>query len=270
MERTIGDADAPQDARERTPAKHAVKTKLRRPHAVQAPHAGDVDEADHGRDDDRRERSVRQVVEQPGGEQQDDARQPRPTSAGQLRSRPAASATGVRDELLESGKPWNSPVAALAAPSATELLVLVDVLAEPRSRSCARGRSCRRRRAGDPERADGSCRRSPADTDGIVERRQPLGQAPTTATPRRRGRRARRPASPGHRDEDAGTTGATPLQEDDHGETRDTERQGRCRSSRRGARRRHEPPPGSVSPPPEKPNSFGSWVMITVSAIPAR
>ena len=28
------------------------------------------------------------------------------------------SATGVRDELLEIGKPWNSPVARLAAPSA--------------------------------------------------------------------------------------------------------------------------------------------------------
>ena len=32
---------------------------------------------------------------------------------------PAASATGVRDELLLIGKPWNSPAARLAAPSAT-------------------------------------------------------------------------------------------------------------------------------------------------------
>ena len=31
---------------------------------------------------------------------------------------PAASATGVRDELLESGKPWKSPAARFAAPSA--------------------------------------------------------------------------------------------------------------------------------------------------------
>ena len=32
---------------------------------------------------------------------------------------PAASATGVRDELLLMGKPWNRPTARLVAPSAT-------------------------------------------------------------------------------------------------------------------------------------------------------
>ncbi len=31
---------------------------------------------------------------------------------------PAASATGVRDELVLMGMPWNSPAARLAAPSA--------------------------------------------------------------------------------------------------------------------------------------------------------
>jgi hypothetical protein len=32
---------------------------------------------------------------------------------------PAASATGVRDELLQMGKPWNKPAARLVAPRAT-------------------------------------------------------------------------------------------------------------------------------------------------------
>ena len=32
---------------------------------------------------------------------------------------PAASATGVRDELALTGMPWKSPAARLAAPSAT-------------------------------------------------------------------------------------------------------------------------------------------------------
>ncbi|MNE68204.1 hypothetical protein D3C80_1638550 [compost metagenome] len=32
---------------------------------------------------------------------------------------PAASATGVREELLLTGKPWNSPVARLATPRPT-------------------------------------------------------------------------------------------------------------------------------------------------------
>ena len=32
---------------------------------------------------------------------------------------PAASATGVRDELLLIGKPWKNPAARLAAPSPT-------------------------------------------------------------------------------------------------------------------------------------------------------
>ena len=104
----------------RTPAKLAVKTiELGRPHPVETSHAGDVDEPDHGRDDDRRERRVRQAREQPGGEQQDEREAARPDEACQLglragRPRPP----GVRDELLESGKPWNRPVAALAAPSA--------------------------------------------------------------------------------------------------------------------------------------------------------
>ena len=41
-----------------------------------------------------------------------------PTTPASCVRAPDASATGVRDELLLIGKPWKTPVARLAAPSA--------------------------------------------------------------------------------------------------------------------------------------------------------
>ena len=55
----------------------------------------------------------------PGSETRITAIAAAPTTPVSCVRAPAASAAGVRDELLERGKPWNSPAAAFAAPRAT-------------------------------------------------------------------------------------------------------------------------------------------------------
>ena len=71
------------------------------------------------RDDHGGERRCRQVLEQVGRDSSSAAIASAPTTPVSCVFAPAASATGVRDELLLTGKPWNKPAARLAAPSPT-------------------------------------------------------------------------------------------------------------------------------------------------------
>ena len=60
-----------------------------------------------------------QMLEQVRGRHQQQGNAIAPTTPVNWVLAPAASATGVRDELLLMGKPWKNPAARLAAPSPT-------------------------------------------------------------------------------------------------------------------------------------------------------
>ena len=49
-----------------------------------------------------------------------------PHQPGELGRAPACSATGVLDELLLTGKPWNKPAGDVGGPEGDHLLVRVD------------------------------------------------------------------------------------------------------------------------------------------------
>ena len=86
---------------------------------------------------------------------------------------PAASATGVRDELLESGKPWKSPVDEVGRAEREELLVLVDALPQLR-RVAAREHA----RVGEGNERDCEGRqRQPSQVGGRDARHGEAGQA---------------------------------------------------------------------------------------------
>ena len=90
---------------------------------------------------------------------------------------PACSATAVREPLVLTGKPWNSPAAMFAAPMPDHLPAPVDLLRRSGPRTPTRSRSCRR---ATPAR----CPSAPANSSGEVrqrdardrERREPLRQ----------------------------------------------------------------------------------------------
>ena len=207
---------------------------------------------------------------EPGGEEQDEreaARADERRSAAS--SAPAASATGVRTSCSRAGSPGTARPPR-SRRRARQLLVLVDLLAE------AAGIASREdARVGEGDEGDADAEQQLAEVGGRdggdVERRQPLGQTPTTSTPGRRGRASDVTSiAPTTATKTPGTTGANRFRTMITARHATPMRQRVTRSSRRGAGRRREPRPGTSSPPTEKPNSFGSWVMITVSAIPAR
>ena len=96
----------------RSPPSRPVQTR------VQPAQGGDVDQLDHGGDDDGGERRLGQLLEQPGEEQQRHDRQHRDDQAGDLAAcAPAPPLTAVFDRLPLTTIPLQSPAPRFAAPS---------------------------------------------------------------------------------------------------------------------------------------------------------
>ena len=101
--------------------------------------------------------------------------------ARQLRFAPADSATGVRELLLLTGKPWDKPVAMLAAPRATSSWLGSRRLPAAPGHRPREDAGVGHRDEGDGGGAGNDRSMSPSGNDGRLERRQPLGRAPTVA-----------------------------------------------------------------------------------------
>ena len=184
---------------------------------------------------------------------------------------PACSATGVRDELAEMGNPPNIPVAALAIPTAAiSWLLLTDSprLADNERDSTAVSVNAMSAipRAG-PIREVTSPQLSP-DSAGAGS---PSGSAPTTGSWSSHPSAATRTIEP--------TTAAnrTGKRLPDTLATRIATNEAPPISTACGSTspwpipsRVSRAPSTSESPGTEKPNSLGSWPMITTSAIPFR
>ena len=117
--------DRQADAGDRAEHRNADEADDRQPElpaldAEDAAQVGELEQADGRGDHDRRQRAVGQVLAADSAPAAAAAppprRRPRRSAAS---CAPAASATGVRDELLLIGNPWNSPAARLAAPRPT-------------------------------------------------------------------------------------------------------------------------------------------------------
>ena len=109
---------------------------------------------------------------------------PAPTRPATCVFAPACSATAVREPLVLTGNPWNSPAATLSSADSDHLLVPVDPVAGAgRERRC-RGDGVRERHEHDAERpGDEEGSRSDNATRGMVNGGNPLGSGPTTDTP---------------------------------------------------------------------------------------
>ena len=184
-------------------------------------------------------------------------------------SRPACSATAVREPLVLTGKPWKKPAAMLAAPM--PIISRVPSTSSPRA-----GRE--RRRGGDgvgqrderdPERTADQQARS-REPIGGRERREALGRMPTA---RRRGPRARRrpprdrqarrrraPPAPSAASRPSARITTRPSEPDR--ERRATVSPSATPWTNRGT--------SSMKPSPstENPKSFGSWPTRIVRASP--
>ena len=122
---------------------------------------------------------MRQVLRQPGAEHQHERQRARRYDPVSWVRAPAASATGVRDELLESGKPWKSPAASVRRPEREKLLILVDALAQLRRVAARQHARVGERDEQRPRSADTvSCPSSPAETLGTVRLGNPWGSGP--------------------------------------------------------------------------------------------
>ena len=89
--------------------------------------------SDRRGDDDGGQRGVRQVLAgDSGASSSSNAMASAPTTPVSCVFDPAASATGVRDELLLIGNPWKKPAARLAAPETDHFLIRVDGRAQSR------------------------------------------------------------------------------------------------------------------------------------------
>jgi hypothetical protein len=147
------DADAPEhsqdrDAEERRHRQH----ELRAPPSAQAPRAGDVDEAQDGDDHDRCQTRGRHVVDEPGADDEEDeqdgrAGEPRELAAGAdvLGDRGARAARGEREPLEQAGRDVRDA-------QDSQLLVLVDVLAQAGGVAAREDARVGERDEGDPDR----------------------------------------------------------------------------------------------------------------------
>ena len=183
---------------------------------------------------------------------------------------PDCSATAVREPLVLTGNPWNSPAATLAAPmpiiswfartswplraanaDAVEIVSVSDTSAMP---SAPATRS----------------HRSEADTFGMVKGGKPWGSTPTSETPRSArledGRRCDRQQ---HGHEDGGDLGQPPLQQQDDGEPA-TPMASAAVTVSPLATPSMKPTSSAIRPfaSTEKPNSFGSCPTTIVRARP--
>ena len=86
---------------------------------VDALQIGDFEEADRGCDHDGGKRGVRQILQQVRCREEQQRHAIAPTTPVSCVLAPAASATGVREELLLIGKPWKNPAARFATPRPT-------------------------------------------------------------------------------------------------------------------------------------------------------
>ena len=188
---------------------------------------------------------------------------------------PAASATGVRDALLLIGMPDRSPVARLAAPRATSSRSWST--SSPRRIENVRDRTLVSvaDTSAIPRAAGTSARKSPATSGGRVTGGSPTGSGPTTSIPARAGQLEDR-AHDGRADdrhEDARDVRSPPAEAEDHDQAREPDRQrGRDRRRRRAGPPRNDCPASSSVNRPSvvNPNSLGSWLTMTISAMPLR
>ena len=101
-----------------TPSAQArASSELGPPHAVEPPQLGDVEQADRGGDDDRREDRLRHRLDEAR------ARATSISSTSAAATRPVSwvfapdwAATAVREPLVLTGNPENRPAARLATP----------------------------------------------------------------------------------------------------------------------------------------------------------
>ena len=76
-----------------------------------------LDQADRRGDDDAYQRHIGKMLQEARSGDQEEATASAPTTPVNCVRDPAASATGVRDELLLMGNPWKNPAARFATPS---------------------------------------------------------------------------------------------------------------------------------------------------------
>ena len=147
------DPDAPEhaehgDAGER----HHRQRELRASPAVQPPRGRDVDQAQDRDDHDGRERRLRQVVHEAGSDDQEQRQDAGADEAGDLAASAdvlgdggARAARGDREPLEEPGRDVRDA-------EDRQLLVLVDVLAEPAGVAARQDARVGERHEGDPDR----------------------------------------------------------------------------------------------------------------------
>ena len=198
------------------------------------------------------------------------ARTPAPTSPASWLRAPTSSATAVRELLVEIGNPWKNPVAMFATPRHRELLVLVDLLAQPARVAARQDARVGERDEGDPDRG-GDERLEVLERDvGHAERGQARGDGRRPPGPRRRGR-ARRPP-PSRRRPRGRRRGPAARPAAGRGSARATPTPMASAvalvSSRPATKSRTAGMKLSAST--ENPNSLGSCATMTVTAMPIR
>ncbi len=196
---------------------------------------------------------------------------PAPTSPVSCDRDPACSATGVRDELLLTGKPWNTPAATLAAPSA--IISWFGSTSSPWRRANVRDSTLvsANETSAMPTAPTASFPRSPASTDGNENDGKPRGSSPTTDTSRRaaRSNTATTTVAPTTHTSTPGTRFAHRLQARITAiPARPMARAVRLVSPSATPSTKARVPSMTPSASTENPNSLGSWLTITTSAIP--
>ena len=136
-----------------------------------------IDEADHRRDHDGGERRVGRFSISPSPTTSTIASATAATTPVSWVFAPAASATGVRDELLESGKPWKAGGQVGRAERA-ELLVLVDALVAARGVAARQHARVGEREEREREGGERQLAQVAGGDVGTREARQALGSGP--------------------------------------------------------------------------------------------
>ena len=113
------DPDAPQHAEHGDAGERGHRQReLGPPPVVQAPRGAQVEQAEHGDDDDGGQRAERHVVDEAGAGEQQHAEGNRAGEAGELAAGAHVLHDGGARAAGGDGKPWKTPAARLAAPSA--------------------------------------------------------------------------------------------------------------------------------------------------------
>ena len=240
--------------------------------ACTEPRARDVGQRERRGDHDRRERRLRQVLQQSGHEEQDERDGPAPTRPATWVFAPACSATAVREPLVLTGKPWNKPGRHVRRADADHLLVPVDLLDRVRAAN-ADAVEIVSASATNAIRARPAMSRamSANETRGTSKGGNPCGSAPTTRhAVRRRGRTRSPRRSPARRRPAPREASAPRCSTRIRISATDADGQRGARRSRRWRRPRTNALSSSMKPSAstENPKSFGSWPTRIVRARP--